>query len=139
MRRRNCLVPQNPKLLNRTLYENIVYGLDSEIPTKQDIINLLSSLHLITPFLNKLPDGLDTMVGVNGSRLSGGQRQITVLIKLFLQDPEVVLLDEPTSSLDEDTKELVMNLLIKAIKGRTVIAVTHDAFLMKYADNVLDF
>ena len=140
IRERMFLVPQNPKLLNRTLYENITYGLDTNNQhSKQDVYDLIQRLDLIKPFLSVMPEGLDTPVGVGGSKLSGGQRQITVLIKLFLGDPEVVLLDEPTSSLDEETKELVMNLLVQAIKGRTVIAVTHDAFLMKYADNVLQF
>jgi len=139
IRSRIFFVPQNPKLLNRTLYENITYGLPNPKPSKADVLDLVTRLDLNTSFHNILPQGLETPVGVGGSKLSGGQRQITVLIKLFLSDPEIVLLDEPTSSLDEETKELVMNLIVEAIKGRTVIAVTHDPFLLQYADAHLQF
>jgi ABC-type bacteriocin/lantibiotic exporter with double-glycine peptidase domain len=124
--------------MNRTLYENIVYGLTTS-PSIDAVMALIERLNLVAPFLAKMADGLLTEVGVGGSKLSGGQRQITVLIKLFLSNPEVVLLDEPTSNLDEDIKELVMNLIVMAMKGRTVIVVTHDPLLLEYANDVLYF
>ena len=140
VRKRMFLVPQNPRLMNRSLYENIVYGLEGDdVPNADAVMALIEKLDLVASFLSKMPDGLSTQVGVGGSKLSGGQQQITVLIKLFLSDPEVVLLDEPTSNLDEDIKELVMNLIVMAMKGRTVVVVTHDPLLLEYANDVVHF
>jgi ABC-type multidrug transport system fused ATPase/permease subunit len=144
VRKHMFLVPQNPRLLNRTVYENIVYGQEQEQGQEQkpklspsSIIELIKNLGLYEPFLSKLPNGLDTNVGVGGSRLSGGQRQIVVLIRLFLSNPQVVLLDEPTSSLDESTKQVIMDLIAKAMANRTVIMVTHDTALLEYADHII--
>jgi ABC-type multidrug transport system fused ATPase/permease subunit len=130
------VVPQTPRLFARTLYENIVYGKD-EIPSKEEVIELIHKLNLIKGFLNKLPEGLDTKVGVMGSRLSGGQRQIVHIVRLFLSNPDIIILDEPTSALDVDTKKIVMDLLVNAMKDRTVIMVTHDEALKEYANHVI--
>lgn len=130
------VVPQTPRLFARTLYENIVYGQD-ENPSKEAVIELIHRLDLVDGFLNKLPEGLDTKVGVMGSRLSGGQRQIVHIVRLFLSNPDIIILDEPTSALDVDTKKIVMNLLVNAMKDRTVIMVTHDEALKEYANHVV--
>lgn len=130
------VVPQTPRLFARTLYENIVYGMHQP-PSKQEVIELIHQLDLYEGFLVTLPDGLETKVGVMGSRLSGGQRQIVHIVRLFLNDPDIIILDEPTSALDVETKKAIMNLLVNAIKDRTVIMVTHDESLKEYADNVI--
>lgn len=83
-------------------------------------------------------EGLDTDVGRMGSKLSGGQRQVVWVLRVLLRDPPILLLDEPTSALDEGTKAIVQNLLQVAMKGRTVLMVTHDAFLKKYADRIIE-
>jgi ABC-type multidrug transport system fused ATPase/permease subunit len=137
IRKRIMHVPQSPALLNRSIYENVIYGTSSDA-SKEDVAALFTSLGL-TSFLASLPEGLNTSVGVGGSHLSGGQRQIVWIVKLYLLDPEVVLLDEPTASIDEETKALVVALLDRIIKDkkRTCILVTHDPYLLKMADVVI--
>ena len=88
-------VSQNPKLLNRSIYENIVYSAQHK-PTKEDIIKLISSLDL----QDSIPKDLEITAGVGGSKLSGGQRQVITLLRLVVADPDIVLLDEPSASLD---------------------------------------
>jgi ABC-type multidrug transport system fused ATPase/permease subunit len=137
-------VPQSPALLNRSIYENVIYGTERKggkgdaVASKSEVTELFISLGLAS-FLATLPNGLDTSVGVGGSSLSGGQRQIVWIVKLYLLDPEVVLLDEPTASIDEETKALVVALLERIVKdrNRTCILVTHDPYLLRLADVVI--
>jgi ATP-binding cassette subfamily B protein len=144
IRKRIMHVPQSPALLNRSIYENVIYGTERKggkgdaVASKSEVTELFISLGLAS-FLATLPNGLDTSVGVGGSSLSGGQRQIVWIVKLYLLDPEVVLLDEPTASIDEETKALVVALLERIVKdrNRTCILVTHDPYLLRLADVVI--
>jgi len=129
-------VPQTPILFDRTLYENITYASQREV-SYDEIINLMHTFNLKS-LLDKFPKGLDTPVGKGGSKLSGGQRQIIWILRVIFQNPEVVLLDEPTSALDEDTKVTVHKMLEYLIKDKTAIMVTHDKFLYKIADEVIE-
>jgi subfamily B ATP-binding cassette protein MsbA len=88
--------------------------------------------------LKKFPEGLQTNVGNGGTKLSGGQRQIVWILRVMLQNPEVIVLDEPTSALDDNTKPLVQNMLEKIIKDKTTIMITHDKFLHKMADTIIE-
>ena len=81
---------------------------------------------------------MDTNVGKYGSKLSGGQRQIVWIIRTIIQNPDIVLLDEPTSAIDEKTKDIVHNLLKVVMRGKTIIMVTHDPFLKQFADRVIE-
>lgn len=137
LRQRMGYVPQTTTLFNRTLYENITYGLPGI--DKARVQALFAELHLET-MLAKLPQGLDTPCGKLGSALSGGQRQIVALMRLFLQNPEIVLLDEPTSAVDEATRDHVMHLLERLMRDqtKTVIMVTHDRRLVEHADRVVE-
>lgn len=127
-------IPQQSILFNRSIYENITYN--NTNATKEDVVNLMKQLN-IDNMLNKFPDGLDTNVGVGGNKLSGGQRQIVWLLRVILQDPEVIILDEPTSALDDDTKEIIQNMINHVIKDKTIIMITHDKYLYKLADNII--
>jgi ABC-type bacteriocin/lantibiotic exporter with double-glycine peptidase domain len=88
--------------------------------------------------VEKFPEGLQTNVGNGGTKLSGGQRQIVWILRVMLQNPEVVILDEPTSALDESTKPIVQRMLEEMIKNKTTIMITHDKFLYKLADTILE-
>lgn len=134
IRRSIAYIPQNPILLNRTVYDNIVYG-NSKSITKENVIDIFSQLNLDT-FLKTLPNGIDTEVGTYGSYLSGGQKQVIWIIKTMIMDPMIVIMDEPTASIDEENKDLVVKLLRQMIDGkkRTIIMITHDQ-LFKIADN----
>lgn len=128
-------VPQTPMLFNRTIYENIVYNNTSI--TKEQVLELMYKFGL-GEMLKKFPEGLDTNVGNGGTKLSGGQRQIVWILRVMLQNPEVVILDEPTSALDEGTKPIVQNMLENIIQNKTTIMITHDQYLYKMADTIVE-
>jgi ABC-type multidrug transport system fused ATPase/permease subunit len=128
-------VPQVPMLFNRTMYENITYNKPST--TEAEVIELMKTLK-VDDMIYKFPEGLQTNVGTNGSKLSGGQRQIIWIMRIILQNPEVVILDEPTSALDDDTKPVIQHMLEKIIKNKTVIMITHDKYLYKFADTIIE-
>ena len=130
-------VAQHPILFNRSIYDNIVYG-TSPPKSRADILEMLHALGLESMFAT-FPQGIDGLVGKNGSYLSGGQRQVCMILRVMLQNPSVILLDEPTASIDEGTKDMVYNLLTVMIKSkkRTVIMVSHDEFLNKFADRII--
>lgn len=131
-------VPQQPILFNRSIYDNIVYG--TPHVTKESVEKLLMDLELAHMFKN-MEDGIDTKVGKMGSVLSGGQRQIVWILRVMLQDPEVLLLDEPTASIDESTKDTVHYLLkvLMSDKKRTVIMVSHDDYLTSIATRIIEY
>ena len=135
LRRRVFLLPQSPLLFNRSVYDNIVFGVDRYVPP-EEVQALVRSLGL-GDFVEKA-GGLDKIAGIRGGKLSGGQRQIVWLLKMFLIDPEVAVLDEPTASLDPETKVIVARLVVRAMRdGRTLIISTHDKALMDEADVVV--
>jgi ABC-type multidrug transport system fused ATPase/permease subunit len=135
VRKNISYIPQTPILLNRTVYENIVYGINPE-PSKETVAKVITDMKL-TRFLSGLPKGLDTPVGVHGSQLSGGQRQITWILKAILINPEIIIMDEPTSAVDDETKGIIHFLLEKIMRGKTVIMITHDPYLLKFANRVI--
>ena len=129
LRRRVAYVSQETVLFNRTVMENMLYGNTVDRASTE---RLLGRLGIAAEFAN-LPHALASTVGKNGSRLSGGQRQLVWLMRALLRDPEVLLLDEPTANMDDATKKLVVRLLDAVMAGRTVVMVTHDPFLASYA------
>ena len=128
------LVQQTSILFNRSLLDNIQYGnLES---TYDDINNLLHKFNLMT-FFNRFPDGLYTIAGKNGSKLSGGERQIIMILRLLLHDPKIILLDEPTSSMDTTTRDIIINILINISKEKTLLLITHDVALLQLCNRVI--
>lgn len=126
-------IPQYPKLFNKTIIYNIGYGTNL---TDDDIINKIKDLRLLT-FFNSFSDGLNTIVGKEGMKLSGGQKQFVALIRSLVQNKMIILMDEPTSSLDQKNKFILMDL-IKNIKNKTIIITTHDQQLIPLFDHVID-
>ena len=117
-------IPQKPKLFNRTLYENIVYGLPKP-PTKDTIIKLLEDLDL-NDLKEEFGEKMDQLVGVEGNKLSGGQRQIVWLLRSMFRPSYILVLDEPTASLDPENKKKMISVIQKMSIGKTVIIVSHD-------------
>jgi ABC-type bacteriocin/lantibiotic exporter with double-glycine peptidase domain len=115
-------IDQKCVLFNRSILENIQYGTSK---SRDDVETLIQQSGL-TEFFSRFIHGIDTGCGIAGSRLSGGERQIVVLLRMLLRDPEVVLLDEPTSAMDVYTREHVLILLSGLISRCTVICITHD-------------
>jgi ABC-type multidrug transport system fused ATPase/permease subunit len=126
-------IPQHPILFNRTLYDNIMYGTTH---TKESTISILKSLDLIS-FFDSFPQNLDTIAGKGGNNLSGGQKQMIALIRSLLQNKKIILLDEPSSSLDILNRKIFMNL-VSRLKDKTIIINTHDKNLYPLFDQIID-
>lgn len=131
IRTRIAYVPQQPILFNRSVLDNIRYG--NPNVSDQDIIHLLKDIGVYKEF-SKLEGGLYSEIGKNGSRLSGGQRQLLWCLRILLKNPDILILDEPTSAMDNKTKDLLFKILDIVMKGKTVIMVTHDPYLLQMAD-----
>jgi ABC-type bacteriocin/lantibiotic exporter with double-glycine peptidase domain len=131
LRRSIAYMPQEAILFDRSIVENILYGAAKGI-TVSHVSDLISRLGVWKEFDN-MTDGLDTQVGKNGSRLSGGQRQLVWFMCIVMRNPAFVVLDEPTASMDTSTKRVLINALCIFSAGRTIIMVTHDKDLMSLA------
>lgn len=127
-------VPQDVKLFPLTVCQNIVFG--QEISAEQ--FDRFCQTYGFNKFFNRLPHGLFTMIGENGVKLSGGQRQMVGLARALLRSPELLLLDEPTASMDLEAERKVIDLLIKLkSEGLAIVMVTHRIHLLnRYADRL---
>ena len=115
-------IPQTPILFNRTLYKNITYGTNK---TKEDVMEIMNKYGISFG-----SHTLDSDVGKSGNNLSGGQKQLVMLLRAILREPKIILLDEPTSALDTDTKNIILKLIFDVFKKQTVIMITHDNDVM---------
>jgi len=124
--------PQVPRLFSDTLQENILLGLDSTS------VDLPRALHLavLEPDLQELRDGLDTQVGPRGMRLSGGQVQRAAAARMFVREPELLVLDDISSALDVETEQLLWKRIL-ALPGVTCLAVSHRRAVLRQADRVV--
>lgn len=129
IRKRVGYVPQVPVLFNRSIIQNITYG--NKDVTREEVEKLLDEVGLLSEF-KKHKNGLDTKVGKNGSMLSGGQRQLVWCLRVMLSNPEVLILDEPTSSIDEKSKKILRVLLERFMGDKTVVMVTHDPAIVSF-------
>ena len=134
VRARIGYVPQQPVLFNRTVYENIGYGNEA---SHADIDAMVDRLGVASEF-SGLEGGMKSRIGRNGSKLSGGQRQLVWCLRTLLMSPDVVVLDEPTASMDEATKETLERVLDALTADKIVIIVTHDEFVMERATRVVE-
>jgi ABC-type multidrug transport system fused ATPase/permease subunit len=133
-RNRVGLIPQELAIFQGTVAENVAYGLESFDPEQVNKALIRAGGAL---FLGGLPDGLNTRVGERGVTLSGGQRQIIALARLFMRNPQIVLLDEPTSSLDGDLLLQVGSALHEFLTGRTTVLVSHRPETIRLASRVV--
>ena len=121
---------QNPILFNRSILDNILFS--NPNTTRKEVEELLKVFKLDIVF-NKLEKGIDSDVGKNGSKLSGGQRQVVWFLRIYLHNPDILLLDEPTASMSIESKEIFWNLIKEGFKNKTIIMASHDDFLIKLA------
>ena len=126
-------VNQNNKLFNKSLIENIQYGNDF---SKEDIIQLCDKLNISNIFKN-LKNGFDTNVGIEGNELSGGQRQLVHILRCICKKNKIVILDEPTSAIDKENKENIINAIKELSKNSTLIIITHDDTLLELVNRVI--
>jgi ATP-binding cassette subfamily B protein len=128
------VVPQEPVLFNNTIKFNLAYG--REEATMEEILTVARQANIIE-FIEKLPNGWDTIVGERGIKLSGGQKQRLAIARALLTDPKVLVFDEATSNLDSESEKLIQIALEKVAKSRTVIIVAHRFSTVRDADNIV--
>ena len=128
------VVPQNCILFSGTIKENIVYGLDNYSEERlQEVIDLAN----IREFIDKLPDGLDTVVEEHGGNLSGGQKQRISIARALMRDPKIIILDEATSALDNISEYHVQKAMASLIEGRTTFIVAHRLSTIRDANKIV--
>ena len=134
LRAQLALVPQDPWILDGTIAENIGFG---QPGASREAVLAAGRLALVDEFIERLPRGWDSTVGESGVLLSGGQRQRIAIARAVLREARLLILDEPTSSLDPTSESYVLDALRRAARGRTVIVVTHRLSLAAGADRII--
>jgi ABC-type multidrug transport system fused ATPase/permease subunit len=129
LRKNISVVNQNIKLFDKTIFENMIYGSNDDNISEEDIEQIIGNPNIF----GNVTNGLNAEVGTSGSKLSGGQKQITSIVRSLLKNTPILILDEPTSALDHATKKTILNI-IKKLKGKTVIIITHDKDILPYID-----
>lgn len=136
LRNQVALFGQAPRLFLGTLRENLDIARTDNFTGDVELVNALYRFGL-EDLVNSHPRGLDMPLGENGQGLSGGQKQLVALARLTIKDPQVVLLDEPTSDLDQGTEEMVLQALAHWIGNRTMIMVTHRPQVLKLVHRII--
>lgn len=134
LRNRIGYVPQVPVLFNRSVIDNILYG---NLQYKEEYVLKIMDMFGIKDDFIKLNQGIYTKVGKNGSKISGGQRQLIWCLRVLLSKPDILILDEPTASVDSRTKEKLAKMINYMMQDKTVIMVTHDEYLLKFATRTI--
>ncbi|WP_329296269.1 ABC transporter ATP-binding protein [Streptomyces pseudovenezuelae] len=133
-RRFLSVVPQESVLFDGTIRDNVAYGMDdADEETVRAALRDANALE----FVDRLPQGLDTLVGDRGARLSGGQRQRLAIARALIRDPRVLVLDEATSALDTRSEALVQQALARLLHGRTTFVVAHRLSTVRGADRIV--
>ncbi len=134
LRNEMAFVPQEVLLFGGSIRENIAYGkIDA---SDEEILEAAKKANALE-FIEKFPEGLDTIVGERGIQLSGGQRQRIAIARAVLKNPTILVLDEATSALDSESESLVQQALDVLMQGRTSIVIAHRLSTIRNADDIL--
>ena len=134
LRRSIAYVPQESLLFHRSVAENIAYGRpDASMEEIREAARRANALE----FIEKLPQGFDTVTGERGVKLSGGQRQRIAIARAMLADCPILVLDEATSALDSESEKMVQDALAKLMRGRTSIVVAHRLSTVASLDRIV--
>lgn len=128
-------VGQHVTLFNDTVANNIAYGKLANA-SREDIVNAAKAAHALE-FIQKLPNGLDTMIGENGVLLSGGQRQRLAIARALLKNAPILILDEATSALDSHSEKLIQDALERLMLNRTTLVIAHRLSTVEKADKII--
>ena len=134
LRRKYGMVLQDTWLCNGSIKENIAYGKPEA--TNEEIVEAARSAYAHS-FIKRLPDGYDTVIGEGGATLSQGQKQLLCIARIMLCDPEILILDEATSSIDTRTEIRIQKAFKKAMRGKTAFVVAHRLSTIKDSDVIL--
>lgn len=132
-RRFISVVPQNSILFSGTIRENITYGREH---VTEEMLNYAVKAARLDSVIEKLPDGLDTVVGEHGAKLSGGQRQRISIARAIIRNPQVIIFDEATSALDSITENEIQQAIDNLTADRTTFIVAHRLSTIKNADKI---
>ena len=116
------MVSQDTTLFDDTIKNNIAYA---KLDSNDEEIKEAAELSFCTEFINKMPNGFDTVIGENGYRLSGGEKQRLSIARAMLKKSKIILLDEATSSLDAETESKIQEAINLLTKGRTTVVIAH--------------
>ena len=133
LRNQISIVDQNTTLFDDTVFNNIKYARPDA--NKEEILEA-AKLSMCDEFINNLENGFETMIGENGVKLSGGEKQRLSIARAFLKDSRIILLDEATSSLDSDTEEKIQKALDKLTINKTTIVIAHRLSTILNSDNI---
>jgi len=133
LRNKISIVDQNTTLFDDTVFNNIKYARPDA--DKEDILEA-AKLSMCDEFINNLENGFETMIGENGVKLSGGEKQRLSIARAFLKNSKIILLDEATSSLDSDTEEKIQKALNKLTINKTTIVIAHRLSTVLNSDNI---
>ncbi|WP_428768983.1 ABC transporter ATP-binding protein [Treponema sp. HNW] len=128
------IVFQDVVLFNDTVYNNILVG--NKDATKEQVLAAAKAARC-HDFIEKLPEGYDTVIGENGYTLSGGERQRLSIARALLKDAPIILLDEATAALDPENETLIQEALSKLVKNKTVIVIAHRLRTIEHADKIV--
>ncbi len=131
LRNQFATVLQEPVLFSTTIAENIAYARPAATP---DEIRAAARLARAEDFIVNLPNGYETPVGERGMRVSGGERQRIALARAFLRDAPVLILDEPTSSVDIQTEDAILEAMERLMRSRTTFMISHRLDLLRHCD-----
>lgn len=128
------VVPQDTVLFNESIYYNIAYG---KHQASQQAIERVAKLSFIDGFIQKLPQGYDTIVGERGLKLSGGEKQRLAIARVLLKNPPILIFDEATSALDSYSEKMVQKALSSLSKERTTLVIAHRLSTIVNADKIM--
>ncbi|MDV2079094.1 lipid A export permease/ATP-binding protein MsbA [Marinobacter xestospongiae] len=135
LRAQIALVTQNVVLFNDTIAANIAYGSLKDC-SREAVREAAAKAHALE-FIDRMPDGLDTVIGDNGVMLSGGQRQRLAIARALLKDAPILILDEATSALDTESERHIQEALETVMQGRTTLVIAHRLSTIEKADRIL--
>ena len=135
LRSQIALVSQHVTLFNDTIAHNIAYGA-LETANQEDIRRAASAANALE-FIERMPDGFETLTGENGVMLSGGQRQRLAIARAILKDAPILILDEATSALDSESERLIQQALDEVMRDRTTLVIAHRLSTIERVDKIV--
>ncbi len=128
------IVPQDTVLFNDTLFNNVQYGCPTA--SEDEVLKAIDLAHL-SEFITSLPDGLETVVGERGLKLSGGEKQRVAIARTILKNPQILVFDEATSSLDSHSEQAILTAINEVTKSRTSLVIAHRLSTIIDSDNII--